>query len=147
MRVARSFYVLPILCALGLVACGGSPPPAANAPEPASAESAPAPAASADPAATKPPEEDGWAGENAAKNRDTKPAPGASDTAAPAPADGKAAETRTMDVIRQAVMDNRKAARKCYEDARKELKDLKGDVTIHFVLDPEGNVKSAELNQ
>jgi hypothetical protein len=78
------------------------------------------------------------------------PAAPASATDAPATApsgDPKAPETRTMDVIRKLVMDNRKAARKCYEDARKDLKDLKGDVTIHFVLDPEGNVKTAELNQ
>ena len=52
-----------------------------------------------------------------------------------------------MEVIRKLVMDNRKAARKCYEDARKDLKDLKGDVVVHFVLDPEGKVKVAELNQ
>lgn len=51
-----------------------------------------------------------------------------------------------MDVIRKLVMDNRKAARKCYEDARKDLKDLKGDLVIHFVIDPEGKVKSAEPN-
>ncbi|HEY4107323.1 MAG TPA: AgmX/PglI C-terminal domain-containing protein [Polyangiaceae bacterium] len=146
MRVARSFYALPILSVLGLGACGGSPPPAANAPT-APAESAPAPTDSAAPTSSKAPEEDGWAGENAAKNGDTKPAAAASAAAAPAPSDGKGVETRTMDVIRQAVMDNRKAARKCYEDARKDLKDLKGDVTIHFVIDPEGNVKSAELNQ
>jgi len=52
-----------------------------------------------------------------------------------------------MDVIRKLVMDNRKPARKCYEDARRELKDLQGNVVIHFVLDPEGKVKLAELNQ
>lgn len=52
-----------------------------------------------------------------------------------------------MDVIRKLVMDNRKAARKCYEDARKDLKDLQGNVVIHFVLDPDGKVKSADLNQ
>ena len=52
-----------------------------------------------------------------------------------------------MDAIRKLVMDNRKAARKCYEDARKDLKDLQGNVVIHFVLDPEGKVKSADLNQ
>jgi len=45
------------------------------------------------------------------------------------------------------VMDNRKAARECYDDARKEQKDLKGDVVIHFVLDPDGRVKLAELNE
>jgi hypothetical protein len=44
-------------------------------------------------------------------------------------------------------MDNRKAARKCYEDARKNDRDLKGDVVIHFVLNPQGKVKLAELNQ
>ena len=52
-----------------------------------------------------------------------------------------------MNVIRKLVMDNRKAARQCYEDARKEQKDLQGDLVIHFVLDPEGKVKSAELNE
>ena len=83
----------------------------------------------------------------AQKNADSAPGPAASSVADSAPADGKAPETRSMDVIRKLVMDNRKAARTCYEDARKDLKDLKGDVVIHFVLDPEGKVKLAELNQ
>ena len=127
MRLARSIPSLSISLALGLLGCGGSQPPPV-APEAAAPA---APASATDAPATKPAtEEDGWAGENAAKNGDTK-----------------APETRTMDVIRKLVMDNRKAARKCYEDARKDLKDLKGDVTIHFVLDPEGSVKTAELNQ
>jgi hypothetical protein len=148
MRLARSIPSLSISLALGLLGCGGSQPPPV-APEAAAPA---APASATDAPATKPAtEEDGWAGENAAKNGDTKPAAAtaaASDAPATAPSgDPKAPETRTMDVIRKLVMDNRKAARKCYEDARKDLKDLKGDVTIHFVLDPEGNVKTAELNQ
>jgi outer membrane biosynthesis protein TonB len=145
MRVERSFRSLLALVALGGAACGGSPPPPAAAPDPTSA--AAAPVATPEAAATKPAaEEEGWAGENAAKNGDAKPA-AASDAPAAPSADPKAPETRSMEVIRKLVMDNRKAARKCYEDARKDLKDLKGDVVIHFVIDPEGNVKSAELNQ
>lgn len=146
MRVEGTFRSLLSLVALCTVACGGSPPPPAT-PDPASTTPpASAAATAAEPPASKPAaDEEGWAGENAAKNGDPKPTPSAD---APAPSgDAKGLETRTMDVIRKLVMDNRKAARKCYEDARKDLKDLKGDVTIHFVLDPEGNVKSAELNQ
>ena len=134
-----------MMAALGASACGGSVPPPANAPESAGAaepattpDAPPAEPASAKPAAS---DDEGWAGEKSTKTgtASASPEPGA--------ADSKAPETRTMDVIRKLVMDNRKAARKCYEDARKDLKDLKGDVVIHFVLDPEGKVKSAELNQ
>lgn len=143
MRVTRSFWSLSVVVALGGAACGGSPPPPLAVPD-ATASSAPA---AVEPAASKPPADDeGWAGEKAAKNADSKPAASA-DAPAARVADAKAPETRTVDVIRKLVMDNRKAARKCYEDARKDLKDLKGDVVIHFVLDPEGKVKSAELNQ
>lgn len=62
------------------------------------------------------------------------------------PATGDA-ETRTTDVIQKLVQDNRKPVRECYEKARKSLPDLEGMMTIHFVLDPEGKVKKAELNQ
>jgi hypothetical protein len=138
-----------VLVALGAAACGGSPPPPPATPDPAPPAAAPAAASAADAAPSKPPaDEEGWAGENAAKNGDAKPAAaGDAPTSAAPSTDSKAPETRTMEVIRTLVMDNRKAARKCYEDARKDLKDLKGDVTIHFVLDPEGKVKTAELNQ
>jgi len=56
-------------------------------------------------------------------------------------------ETRTTEVIQKLVQDNRKPIRACYDKALKELPDLAGTMTIHFVLDPEGKVKSAELNQ
>jgi len=55
-------------------------------------------------------------------------------------------ETRTTAVIQKVVLDNRKPVRDCYDKAKKELPDLKGTMTIKFVLDPEGNVKTAELN-
>jgi hypothetical protein len=142
MRVARSFRSLLVLVALSATACGGSPPPAPATPEPSATPAAAAP----EPSAAKPAsEEEGWAGENTAKGGEAKPA-AASDAPPAPPADPKAPETRSMDVIRKLVMDNRKAARKCYEDARKDLKDLKGDLVIHFVIDPEGKVKSAEPN-
>jgi TonB family protein len=44
------------------------------------------------------------------------------------------------------VADNRKQIRACYDKARKQVPDLRGTMTIHFVLDPEGKVKKAELN-
>jgi hypothetical protein len=45
------------------------------------------------------------------------------------------------------VKEQRKQVRECYEKARKDLPTLQGDLVIHFVLDPEGKVKVAELNQ
>lgn len=110
--------------------------PAADAP----ADAAPAGATDA-PAADKPAtdkpaagaDEGAWAGEAEAKS-------------SKAPADGKT-ETRTMEVIAQIVKDNRKPVRECFDKAKKDLPDLKGDMVIHFVVDPDGKVKKAELNQ
>ncbi len=151
MRAFRSLLSPFVAVAmLSAAACGGSPPPAAAAPEaPATPEAAPSDSAPAPTAASKPGADDeSWAGEKTGKtDSGDKSADSASDKAAPASADSKGPETRTMDVIRKLVMDNRKPARKCYEDARRDLKDLQGNVVIHFVLDPEGKVKLAELNQ
>ena len=109
--------------------------PAADAPADAPAPAADAPAADK-PAADKPAagaDDAAWAGEAEAKS--SKPA-----------ADGKT-ETRTMEVIAQVVKDNRKPVRECFDKAKKDLPDLKGDMVIHFVVDPDGKVKKAELNQ
>jgi len=152
MRIAHCPFSISSLSSLTMMlaalatACGGATPPAASADsKPAATESA-APAA-AEPSKPTATEDEGWVGEKTAKNEDGA-AKDATREAEPSPANGKAVvETRTMDVIRKIVMDNRKAARKCYDDARKDLKDLKGDVVVHFVLDPEGKVKLAELNQ
>jgi outer membrane biosynthesis protein TonB len=98
----------------------------------------PADTAAADAASDKPADAGGddaaWAGEAEAKN--TK-----------APDSGGKTETRTMEVIAQIVKDNRKPVRDCFDKAKKDLPDLKGDMVIHFVVDPEGKVKKAELNQ
>jgi hypothetical protein len=150
MRVERSFGSLLVLVALGAAACGGSPTPPPTAPDatPTAPAATDAPAASSAAPSKPAAEEEGWAGESAAKNGAAKPAATNESESTPAPvADPKVPETRTMEVIRKLVVDNRKAARKCYEDARKDLKDLKGDVVVHFVIDPDGTVKSTELNQ
>lgn len=96
------------------------------------ADSAPAdakPAGDAKPAES----EEGWAGESEAKSQK-------------APDGGGKTETRTMEVIAQIIKDNRKGVRDCFEKAKKDLPDLKGDMVIHFVIDPEGKVKKADLN-
>ncbi len=150
MRVARLFRSSILVAALSASACGGSPPPAAASPEATESSDAAASRAPAVPAAASKPasEEEGWAGETTAKSAASdEPASDKPVSDEPAGAGGKGPETRTMEVIRKLVMDNRKAARKCYEDARKDLKDLQGNLVIHFVLDPDGKVKAADLNQ
>lgn len=135
-----------MLAGLLVCACAGSTPaPATASDSTATAADATAPEA----AATNKPaagDDEGWVGEKTSKSDDG--AAKEATAAGPSPVNGKdVVETRTMDVIRKLVMDNRKAARKCYDDARKDQKDLKGDLVVHFVLDPEGKVKLAELNQ
>lgn len=58
-----------------------------------------------------------------------------------------AADTRTLAVVGEVVKKNRQIVRDCYESALKKSPDLKGSLTIHFVLDAEGYVMNAELNQ
>ena len=140
MPTSRSGSSLPpfafsfsLACSL-LVACGGSQPrtTGAEATSPAPAPEAPA-ASGAGEAATEP-SESGWDGEDEAI------ADGAADSA------GGETETRSMSVIQKVVADNREKVRACYERALKDNPGLRGDMTIHFVLDPEGKVKKAELN-
>ncbi|MDF3067174.1 MAG: hypothetical protein K0R38_2775 [Polyangiaceae bacterium] len=121
------------------VGCGGDAAPAKSAEDVPPAEapaSAAAPAAEAgnDEKSAQAAADEAWAGEGEAK-------------AAPAPEAGGKTETRTMEVIAAVVKENRKPVRDCFEKAKKELPDLKGDMVIHFVVDPEGKVKKAELNQ
>lgn len=130
------------------VGCGGdaasagpakSPDDAATPAADAAADTAPAAAADApadQPAADKPAggDDGAWAGEADAKS-------------AKAPDGAGKTETRTMEVIAQIVKDNRKPVRECFDKAKKDLPDLKGDMVIHFVVDPDGKVKKAELNQ
>jgi hypothetical protein len=141
MKRALVVVAVPLM----LWACGGDaggekPPQTAADAAPADASSADKPAdaaADAKPAGdAKPadaPAEEAWAGESEAK-------------AQKAPDAGGKTETRTMEVIAQIIKDNRKGVRDCFEKAKKDLPDLKGDMVIHFVIDPEGKVKKADLN-
>jgi pyruvate/2-oxoglutarate dehydrogenase complex dihydrolipoamide acyltransferase (E2) component len=129
-----------VLCVLGfsISGCAGGTP-AAQAPDsdpPPATEPAPetAPAALAETPGAAP----------AAESSDIAGAP--AETTSPAP-DKDAAETRTSEAVAAVIRGNRKPFRDCYEKATKELPDLKGTLTLHFVLDPDGKVKTAELNQ
>jgi hypothetical protein len=127
-------------------ACGPEVPPetaASEAPPPPPAEPAAAPAA-ATPAAPSSGGGEEWAGEAEAKN--AAPGPKGTDSAGNPTNDGKV-ETRTMTQIQKLVQDNRQPVRDCLDKARKDLPDLHGDMVITFVLDAEGKVKSAQLNQ
>jgi len=115
----------------------GAAAPAADAPvDAAPAAAADAPAADK-PAADKPAagaDDAAWAGEAEAKS-------------AKAPEGNGKTETRTMEIIAQIVKDNRKPVRECFDKAKKDLPNLKGDMVIHFIVDPDGKVKKADLNQ
>jgi hypothetical protein len=117
-----------------------NPPPSEASSEPASGtdstESPPAGSTSASSSAST---ESGKSGDDEAQWTGEKEATGSK------PVERTAAETRTTPVIQKVVLDNRKTVRECYDKARKELPDLRGKMIIKFVLDPDGNVKKAEL--
>ncbi len=129
-----------------MLVCGGEAPQPNTAntvtpPADPPADTAPADKAADAPSADKPADkpsgkaddEGAWAGEAEAKN-------------SKAPEGSGKTETRTMDVIAKIVKDNRQPVRDCFEKAKKDLPDLKGDMVIHFVIDPDGKVKKADLN-
>ncbi|HXK17665.1 MAG TPA: AgmX/PglI C-terminal domain-containing protein [Polyangiaceae bacterium] len=137
----KSAFALLAVTLLG-IGCGGEAAPAktpdtATPPADPPADSAPADkaadAAGADKPGAKADDEGAWAGEAEAKN-------------AKAPEGSGKTETRTMDVNAKIVKDNRQPVRDCFEKAKKDLPDLKGDMVIHFVIDPDGKVKKADLN-
>ncbi len=101
-------------------------------------EPAPDPATDEKPAAAQ--AEENWEGESDAKQ------PEPAEAAATPKADTKGEETRTIDVIAKILKDNRKPVRDCYEKALKDIPTLKGDMVIHFQLNPEGKIKKIELN-
>jgi hypothetical protein len=131
-RALPSSLLASFACAGLAVACGGSEPTpqAPPAAPPPAAAAAPAPAAAATPT---PATDEAWEGEAEAKGEK-------------AGAGAGGAETRTTEVIAKMIKDNRKAFRDCYEKGTKDLPDVEGTLTLHFVLDPTGKVKVAELN-
>jgi hypothetical protein len=144
--MARSSLPASLSLALLLAACGGGTQEAASpdtpsGPAPAEPAAGDAPAAAGD---AKPGDAGGgWEGEAAATDGGK---PG-DEKVPPKAADSGVVETRTMDVIAKIVKDKRQPVRDCYEKARKDLPSLRGDLVIHFTLDPEGKVKAIEVNQ
>lgn len=63
------------------------------------------------------------------------------------PADEGGDTGRSLAEIQQIVKAHRQPVRDCYEKAEKELPGLKGDLTINFVIKPDGSVKEASVNQ
>ncbi len=145
-----------------LAACG-SPPAAQQATDAPATE----PSAGGAPVATE-----GTTSEAEPKTSDQGGAPSEDDSAQPSPDDSPAtdtasetpaedsaskadsasaqqgpAETRTTEVIQRVVLNNRQSARNCYDLERSKVPELAGTLTIFFVIDPQGNVKHAELNQ
>jgi hypothetical protein len=131
--VLGALVLSALSCAAG---CGGS------------TQSAAAPETPAGPAATETKPADD------AKPADTEPASSATPTEGAASSDtgGDSAaaagdpDKRTMEIIAATVKEHRKDARACYEKGAKEVAGLKGDLVVHFILKPNGKVKSAELN-
>lgn len=55
-------------------------------------------------------------------------------------------ETRTSEVIADVVRKQRQLFRDCYEKELARSPGLRGNLTLHFVVDPRGQVSSAEVN-
>jgi len=131
-----------ILVLSSFAGCGGSETPPPETAASSSETAAPASESESSGAAAPAPEssEDSLMGsEDPASN------PKAANEKSATPAPGE--DTRTSEMVQKMVMEHRSTVRKCYEDALKELPGLHGDLVVHFVLDPEGKVKKAELNQ
>lgn len=131
---------LLVLSAATSLACGAGQSTSKTADEGnTSAANTSGPAA----APSEPAAEETWEGEADATGAGAE---AGNSNANAAPAAASEEETRTTDVIGKIVRDNRKPFRACYEKGKAEIPDLRGTLTLHFVLDPEGKVKVAELN-
>jgi TonB family protein len=142
-KLERLAPIVAICAVLGCASSTSPPPqdPSGPPPEPPSSESAPdMPADST--STNAPPSGGGDTSSGGAADAKWE----GEDKAAGKPVERTAAETRTTEVIQKIVLDNRQSVRDCYDRGRKDLPDLKGKLTIKFVLDPEGKVKTAELD-
>lgn len=131
----------PVMLLPLLIACGSSPKPA--------------PATAADEANSEE-----TAGDSESSSADVKKADAenASDEKAEAKVDKKADagddedeapvdDSRTTKSVDKIFKDNRKAFKKCYEDVRKEKPELKGNIVLKVVLDGDGVVKKAFVEE
>jgi TonB family protein len=121
--VAGTLGVGLLLCAF---ACGPSQP--AQAPSPASE---PAPAPTEAPVSAPPAEPS---------------APAASAAAAAAAPEVGPRDARGKGEIQAVLAANRDKVRACYDAALKNNPGIHGDLVVAFVINPDGSVKSAEVN-
>lgn len=135
--------VLGVITVAGGCASSSPPPPSSAEPTSADETMAETDMAGGEEAAADPSSDTGSEATSEAAGAD--PSANAEATADEGGASSSGSE-RNLTAVQKLVSDNRKPVRECYEKARKELPDLKGTLTIKFVIDPEGNVKSAELN-
>lgn len=87
--------------------------------------------------------------ENVAPTAPSDSEPGLLPPSAPASSASEASgpkDARGKEEIQRVVADNRDKVRACYDAALKENPGIHGDLVVSFVIDPEGNVKSAEVN-
>jgi TonB family protein len=73
-------------------------------------------------------------------------APAASEQHAPAPPPSEPADTRGKEQIQAIIAANRERVRACYVAVLPKNPGIQGDLVIGFVINPDGSVKSAEVN-
>lgn len=124
LRLCLGLSALSCASALG---CASAAPPAASA-EAVETGEAPAGSEPAAPATSEP------------------AAPAASERPAPAPPSGEPTDTRGKEQIQAIIAANRERVRACYVAALPKNPGIQGDLVIGFVINPDGSVKSAEVN-
>lgn len=129
-----------VMGASAFPACGGSTPSPVATPAPAEPT-----------AAEPPPPADAAA---SAVGPATAPVPPAvteaspSDAGAPQNADAHdGGRDRSLDDIRAVIASHREPFRACYDESLKAHPGIQGAFVLHFVVNPDGTVKSAEANQ
>ncbi len=155
--VVMRYHSTELLAVLTWALACGSPPGAEDASNsPGSSEDPPraVPAVPESPSAAGTPEEQTDRAQPAAEEvaeevaEVADPGDGRGEESEPAPAAAASTEeTRTTEVIQQVVLNNRQGVRDCYYFQRQKDPKLQGTLTLHFEIDPKGNVKNAELNE
>jgi hypothetical protein len=145
-RIIRSS--LPAICAVALFGACASSAPKAKTPHSESASGS-ADDVTDETTSTKDKSdisEDNTADDSAASGKsESDSAKGKSDdgkkgTAAPHD------DSRTTASIQKIINENRPKFKKCYEDVRKKMQDLKGTVVLELTLDADGKIKKSGVN-
>lgn len=132
----------PVMLLPLLIACGSSPKPApATAADEANSEETTSDGESNSTDDAKKTDAESATDEKSEAKGDKKA--GAGDDEDEAPVD----DSRTTKSVDKIFKDNRKAFKKCYEDVRKEKPELKGNIVLRVVLDGDGVVKKAFVEE